>query len=66
MIHRPSSTIRIETPRGFALVDSSITPAVGNKVAWQVDGYPMIGKFFRTGIVTEEGRRLTGSHWKVW
>jgi DNA polymerase V len=60
MIQRPSSTIRIETPRGFALVDSSITPVARNKVAWQVDGYPMIGKYFKAGIVTEEGETIDG------
>ncbi|ARF50778.1 phage repressor protein [Pantoea stewartii] len=60
MIHRPSSTIRIETPRGFALVDGSITPVAGNKVAWQVDGYPMVGKYFRHGIITEDGETIDG------
>lgn len=60
MIHHPSSTIRIETPSGFALVDSSITPAAGNKVAWQIDGYPMAGKYFRHVIITEEGETIDG------
>ncbi|MDI6537051.1 phage repressor protein [Pantoea ananatis] len=60
MVHRPSSTIRIETPREFALVDSSITPVAGNKVAWQVNGYPMVGKYFRHGIITEEGETIDG------
>ncbi|KNA28014.1 phage repressor protein [Pantoea ananatis] len=60
MINSPSSTIRIETPRGFVLVDSSLTPKAGDKVAWQVDGYPMIGKYFKTGIVTEDGETIDG------
>lgn len=60
MIHRPSSTIRIETPKGFALVDSSITLVAGNKVALKVGGYPMVGKYFRHGIITEEGEMTDG------
>ncbi len=60
MIHRPSYTIRIETPRGFALVESSITPVAGNKVAWEVDGYPMVGKYFRHVITTKEGETVDG------
>jgi len=60
MIQRPSSTIRIETPRGFALVDSSLTPKAGDKVAWQVDGYPMVGKYFKGGIITEDGETIDG------
>lgn len=60
MIKRPSATIRIETPRGFALVDSSIKPAPGNKIAWQVDGYPMVGKYFKGVIITEDGETIDG------
>lgn len=59
-IPHPNLTMRIDTPLGFALVDSSITPVPGNKVAWQVDGYPIIGKYFKTGIVTEEGETIDG------
>ncbi|WP_254440454.1 phage repressor protein [Pantoea ananatis] len=53
-------TSRCINQRGAGQVDSSITPVPGNKVAWQVDGYPMIGKYFRTGIVTEEGETIDG------
>ena len=59
MPHR-NNMILIETPDGFALVDGSLTPRPGNKVASQVDGYPMIGKYFRTGIITEEGETMDG------
>ncbi len=60
MIHHPSDTMRIETPRGFVLVDRSLTPLPGKKVVWQVDGYPMVGKYFKGGIITEDGETIDG------
>ncbi|TDL54689.1 phage repressor protein [Pantoea ananatis] len=59
-IPHPNRAMRIDTPMGFALVDSSITPVAGNKVAWQVYGYPMVGKYFRHGIITEVGETIDG------
>lgn len=59
-IPHPNRAMRIDTPLGFALVDSSITPIAGNKVVWQVDGYPMVGKYFKGGIITEDGETIDG------
>jgi len=58
---RLSSTIRIETPRRFALVDNNITLVTGNEIVWQVNGYPMVGKYFRHAIITEGCETIEGS-----
>lgn len=66
MVHRPSSTIRIETPRGFALVDSSITPVSGNKVACRSMLTLWWGNTSDTVSSPKRVRLLMGSHWMMW
>ncbi|WP_312828580.1 phage repressor protein [Pantoea anthophila] len=56
----PDNMIRIETPTGFALVDRSLTPAPGDTVAFQHDDYPLLGKIFRSGIITQDGETIDG------
>ncbi|WP_288478106.1 hypothetical protein [uncultured Pantoea sp.] len=56
----PDNMIRIETPTGFALVDRSLTPEPGDKVAFRYDSYPQLGKLFRSGIITQNGETIDG------
>lgn len=57
---RPDHMIRIETPGGFALIDRSIQAKPGDTVAFQFDDYPQLGKFFSTGIITQDGETIDG------
>lgn len=55
-----SSSFRIETQDGFVIVDSAGRAKPGDEVAFQYDGYPMIGILFASGLITPEGETLEG------
>jgi len=59
MPHR-NNMILIETPDGFVLADKSLTPAPGDKVAFQIGEFPQLGRLFRTGIITSDGETIDG------
>lgn len=59
MPHR-NNMILIETPDGFVLADKSLKPAPGDKVAFQLGGFPQLGRLFRTGIITSDGETIDG------
>ncbi len=55
-----SSSFRIETHDGFVIVDSAERVKPGDEVAFQYDGYPMIGILFASGLITPDGETLEG------
>ena len=55
-----SSSFRIETQDGFVIVDSAERAKAGDEVAFQYDGYPMIGILFASGLITPDGETLEG------
>lgn len=55
-----SSSFRIETQDGFVIVDSAERAKAGDEVAFQYDGYPMIGILFSSGLITPDGETLEG------
>lgn len=55
-----SSSFRIETQDGFVIVDSAERAKPGDEVAFQYDGYPMIGILFASGLITPDGETLEG------
>jgi len=57
----PSScAFRIETPDGFVIVDCGVKMKPGDEVAFQYDGYPMVGKLFSSGLITQDGEKIDG------
>ena len=60
LMPNPANMMRIETPEGFVLVDRSIPPKPGDKVAFQFEDYPQIGKLFPSGIITQDGETIDG------
>jgi DNA polymerase V len=42
------------------LADKSVKPKPGDKVAFQIDDFPQLGRLFRTGIITLEGETIDG------
>lgn len=54
------SSFRIETQDGFVIVDSAERVKPGDEVAFQYDGYPMIGILFSSGLITPDGETLEG------
>lgn len=54
------SAFRIETPEGFVIVDSGVMMKPGDEVAFQYDGYPMVGKLFASGLITQDGETIDG------
>ncbi|MBD8128951.1 phage repressor protein [Pantoea agglomerans] len=52
--------IRIDTPDRFALVNRSLTPALGDTIAFQLGEYPLLGKLFSSVIVSQEGETIDG------
>ncbi|RTY60030.1 phage repressor protein [Pantoea sp. YU22] len=58
--HFISSSFRIETQDGFVIVDSAERVKPGDEVAFQYDGYPMIGILFASGLITPDGETLEG------
>ena len=55
-----TSAFRIETPDGFVIVDRAVKMKPGNEVAFQYDGYPMVGKLFASGLITQDGETIDG------
>ena len=55
-----SSAFRIETPEGFVIVDRGVKMKPGDEVAFQYDGYPMVGKLFASGLITQDGETIDG------
>lgn len=55
-----SSSFRIETQDGFVIVDGAKRAKPGDEVAFQYDGYPMIGILFASGLITPDGETLEG------
>jgi len=55
-----SGRFRIETQDGFVIVDSAQRVKPGDEVAFQYDGYPMIGILFASGLITPDGETMEG------
>lgn len=55
-----SSAFRVETPDGFVIVDRAERMKPGDEVAFQYDGYPMVGRLFATGLITQDGETIDG------
>lgn len=58
--HEIGSAFRVETPEGFVIVDRAETIKPGDEVAFQYDGYPMVGRLFATGLITQDGETIDG------
>jgi len=58
--HEIGNAFRIETPVGFVIVDRSMKMKPGDEVAFQYDGYPMVGKLFASGLITQDGETIDG------
>ncbi|NIF20564.1 phage repressor protein [Candidatus Pantoea multigeneris] len=56
----PDATFRIDTSTGFVLADCVARIEVGDRVAFQHLGYPMIGKYYPKSLVTEDGEAIEG------
>lgn len=54
------SAFRVETPDGFVIVDRAANMKPGDEVAFQYDGYPMVGKLFSSGLITQDGETIDG------
>ena len=50
-----NSTFRIETATGFMLVDRITRVNPGDLVAFQMEGNPMLGKWYPKHLMTEDG-----------
>lgn len=60
-IEPPSpSAFRIETPDGFVIVDRSVRMKPGDEMAFQYNGYLMVGKLFASGLITQDGKTING------
>jgi DNA polymerase V len=59
MPHR-NNMLLIEKPDGFVLADKSLTPVPGEKVTFQLGGYPQLGRLFSSGIITSDGETIDG------
>lgn len=55
-----ANMLRIETPEGFVLVDRAAPMKPGDKVAYQLQDYPQLGKLFPSGIITQDGETIDG------
>lgn len=55
-----ASAFRVETPDGFVIVDRAAKMKPGDEVAFQYDGYPMVGKLFSSGLITQDGETIDG------
>jgi len=60
LMPNPANMMRIEAPEGFVLVDRSARMKPGDKVAYQLEDYPQIGKLFPSGIITQDGETIDG------
>ena len=58
--YETATALRIETPDGFVIVDRAAKMKPGNEVAFQYDGYPMVGKLFFSGLITLDGETIDG------
>jgi len=54
-IPNPVNTFRIETATGFMLVDGAAKVRPGDLVAFQMEGNPMLGKWYPKHLMTEDG-----------
>ena len=50
-----NNTFRIETATGFMLVDGVAKVRPGDLVAFQMEGNPMLGKWYPKHLMTEDG-----------
>ena len=58
--YETGDAFRVETPDGFVIVDSIVKMKPGDEVAFQYDGYPMVGKLFASGLITQDGETIDG------
>ncbi|WP_255434094.1 phage repressor protein [Pantoea sp. WMus005] len=59
MSHR-NNMVLIEMPDGFVLADKSTKRVPGDKVTFQLDEFPQLGRLFKTGIITSDGETIDG------
>lgn len=54
------NSFRVETPEGFVIVDRAAKMKPGDEVAFQYDGYPIVGRLFSSGLITQDGETIDG------
>ncbi len=60
-IHHPSATFLVERDNLSYVVDSSLKPAPGDEVCYELFGEQGIGKMMGRAIITPDGEALEGS-----
>lgn len=55
-----TGTFRVDTATGFVLVDPAVRVELGDIVAVQWNGYPMLCRFCGNCLLTEEGESFEG------
>lgn len=55
-----NNTFLIETPSGAMLIDRVVKIKDGDLVAFQMQGYPMLGKWHPHSLITEDGEAIEG------
>lgn len=55
-----ANAFRIETPDGFVIVDAAARVSPSDVIAYQTFGYPMLGKWYPTSLITEDGEAIEG------
>jgi len=55
-----SSAFRIETSDAVVIVNRAVKMKPGDEVAFQYDGYPMVGKLFASGLITQDSETIDG------
>lgn len=54
------SAFCMETPDRFAIIDRAARMKAGDEVAFQYDGYPIVGKLFSSGLIIQDGETIDG------
>jgi len=54
------SAFCMETTDRFAIIDRAALMKPGDEVAFQYDGYPMVGKFFSSGLIIQNSETIDG------
>lgn len=55
-----SNAFRIQKPDGSVILDRCVKMKQDHEVAFQYDGYPMVGKLFASGLITHYDATIPG------
>lgn len=55
-----SNAFRIQKPDGSVILDHCVKMTQDHEVAFQYDGYPMVGKLFASGLITHYDATIPG------